>query len=109
MAMDMDVADQSAENTAYVRRLLRQKQPGFAAALELAVLLAEPEQLSHLNGGFARDFATADGQRVMVAALTRQQFADLARTARLAGTFASHGGRPDRRAGRDLGAVDPPA
>ena len=30
--------------------------------------------------GFARDFATADGERVMVAAITRQQFADLART-----------------------------
>jgi 2-methylfumaryl-CoA isomerase len=40
------------------------------------------------QGGFARDFATADGERVMVAALTRQQFADLARTARLARTFA---------------------
>lgn len=40
------------------------------------------------QGGFARDFATADGQRVMVAALTRQQFADLATTTSLAGTFA---------------------
>jgi 2-methylfumaryl-CoA isomerase len=41
------------------------------------------------NGdGFARDFATADGERVMVAAITRQQFADLAQAARLAGTFA---------------------
>ena len=40
------------------------------------------------QGGFARDFATADGQRVMVAALTRRQFADLAKTTRLAGTFA---------------------
>ena len=41
------------------------------------------------NGdGFARDFATADGQRVMVAAITRQQFADLARATRLASTFA---------------------
>jgi 2-methylfumaryl-CoA isomerase len=41
------------------------------------------------NGdGFARDFATADGERVMVAAITRQQFADLAKAARLAGTFA---------------------
>jgi 2-methylfumaryl-CoA isomerase len=39
-------------------------------------------------GGFARDFATADGERVMVAALTRQQFADLAKAARLARTFA---------------------
>ena len=41
------------------------------------------------NGdGFARDFATADGERVMVAAITWQQFADLAKAARLARTFA---------------------
>jgi 2-methylfumaryl-CoA isomerase len=40
------------------------------------------------RGGFARDFATADGERVMVAALTRQQFVDLARTTRLGRTFA---------------------
>jgi len=39
-------------------------------------------------GGFARDFGTADGKRVMVAALTQQQFADLAMTTRLARTFA---------------------
>ena len=43
---------------------------------------------THTDGGFARDFATADGGRFMVAALTRQQFSDLARTARLASTFA---------------------
>ena len=41
------------------------------------------------NGhGFARDFATADGERIMVAAITRQQFADLAQATRLARTFA---------------------
>ncbi|HET9969579.1 MAG TPA: CoA transferase [Streptosporangiaceae bacterium] len=40
------------------------------------------------HGGFARDFATANGQRVMVAALTHQQFADLATTTRLVSTFA---------------------
>jgi 2-methylfumaryl-CoA isomerase len=40
------------------------------------------------RSGFARDFATADGERVMVAALTRQQFADLAKTTRLGRTFA---------------------
>ena len=40
------------------------------------------------HGGFVRDFGTADGERVMVAALTGQQFADLARTTRLARTFA---------------------
>ena len=39
-------------------------------------------------GGFARDFATADGGRVRVGAFTREQFADLAKTTRLASTFA---------------------
>ena len=41
-----------------------------------------------ITGGFARDFATADGARVMVAAHTRQEFADLARITRLVRTFA---------------------
>ena len=40
------------------------------------------------RGGFARDFATADGQRVMVAALTGRQFADLAKATRLAAAFS---------------------
>ncbi|HEU5390463.1 MAG TPA: hypothetical protein VFV73_31640 [Streptosporangiaceae bacterium] len=40
------------------------------------------------HGGFARDFATANGQRVIVAARTHQQFADLATTTRLVSTFA---------------------
>lgn len=40
------------------------------------------------HGGFARDFATADGERVRVEAFTPEQFADLARTTRLARTFA---------------------
>jgi hypothetical protein len=44
--METVTAEQSTENMAYVRRLLRQKQPGFAAALELAVLLAEREPAS---------------------------------------------------------------
>jgi 2-methylfumaryl-CoA isomerase len=39
------------------------------------------------HSGFARDFATADGETIIVAALTRQQFADLVMTARLASTF----------------------
>ena len=43
---------------------------------------------SHLHRGFARDFATADGERVLVAVLSSRQFADLAKTARLARTFA---------------------
>jgi 2-methylfumaryl-CoA isomerase len=40
------------------------------------------------HGGFARDLATADGQRVMVTALTWRQFAELAYVTRLATTFA---------------------
>jgi len=41
-----------------------------------------------LDCGFAGEFVTADGERVMVAALTRQQFADLARITRLVRIFA---------------------
>jgi len=37
--------------------------------------------------GFAREFATADGTRVRVAALTPRQFADLIGAARLVATF----------------------
>jgi hypothetical protein len=44
--METAITQQSRQNTAYVRRLLRQKQPGLAAALELAVLLAELGQAS---------------------------------------------------------------
>ena len=40
------------------------------------------------SGGFARDFPTAGGERVMVAALNRRQFTDLAKATRLAGAFA---------------------
>ncbi len=57
----------------------------------LAVRAEAPPARMHdigAQGGFTRDFATADGERVMVAALTRQQFVDLARTARLGRTFA---------------------
>jgi WhiB family transcriptional regulator, redox-sensing transcriptional regulator len=42
---------------------------------------------SGTDGGFARDFATADGERVRVAALTPRQFADLSRATRLTTTF----------------------
>ena len=51
---------------------------------------AQPARMYDIwaQGGFARDFATADGERVMVAALTQQQFVDLARTTKLGRTFA---------------------
>jgi len=37
------ITRQSTENMEYVRRLLQEKQPGFSAALELALMLAELE------------------------------------------------------------------
>jgi hypothetical protein len=43
MALTMVLVDESVQNRDYVRRLLKQKQPLFAAALELAVALAERE------------------------------------------------------------------
>ncbi|HMD25447.1 MAG TPA: hypothetical protein VKH61_15220 [Streptosporangiaceae bacterium] len=39
----MVITQQRTENMEYVRRLLRQKQPGFSAALELAVILVEQQ------------------------------------------------------------------
>src|SRR5712671_2630168 len=48
----------------------------------------EDRSSSYPGSGFARDFATTDGERVRVEALTRRQFADLAKTTRLARTFA---------------------
>lgn len=60
-----------------------------ASAGHLAFLAeSQPAGARNLHGGFARDFATADGGRVMVVAFTPQQFADLARTTGRAGTFA---------------------
>lgn len=39
----MVITQQSTENVEYVRKLLRQKQPGFSVALELAVILVEQQ------------------------------------------------------------------
>jgi 2-methylfumaryl-CoA isomerase len=54
---------------------------------------------NHLYGGFARDFQTSDGERVMVVALTRRHFADLAAVTGLAGTLAGL----ERLLGADFG------
>jgi hypothetical protein len=43
MAMAAVNSEQSAENMGYVRRLLKQKQPGFSAALESVADLAGRE------------------------------------------------------------------
>ena len=66
---------------------------GFLAEAQLGA--DRPRIGNHLFGGLARDFRTADGQRIMVVALTRRHFADLARVTgltddlRRAGTVCS--------------------
>jgi 2-methylfumaryl-CoA isomerase len=60
---------------------------GFLAEAQLT-RADRPRIGNHLYGGFARDFGTADGERVMVVALTRRHFADLAAATGLTGTFA---------------------
>jgi 2-methylfumaryl-CoA isomerase len=54
---------------------------------------------NHLYGGLARDFATADGERVMVIVLTRRHFAELAAATGLDGVFAEL----ERLLGADFG------
>lgn len=60
---------------------------GFLADAQLTGA-DRPRIGNHLYGGFARDFAAADGERVMVVALTRRHFADLAAATGLTSTFA---------------------
>lgn len=55
---------------------------------------------NHLYGGLARDFRTADGHRIMVVALTRRHFADLAAATGLVDTFDEL----QRLLGADFGA-----
>ena len=74
------------------------RPPGTAADVARAIAgqlhfirsagVHEDRSSSYPGSGFARDFATTDGERVRVEALTRRQFADLAKTTRLARTFA---------------------
>jgi 2-methylfumaryl-CoA isomerase len=54
---------------------------------------------NHLYGGLARDFPTADGATVMVVALTRRHFADLAAATGLADAFTGL----ERLLGADFG------
>jgi 2-methylfumaryl-CoA isomerase len=60
---------------------------GFLAEAQLAGA-DRPRIGNHLYGGFARDFATSDGERIMVATITGRHFADLATATGLAATFA---------------------
>jgi 2-methylfumaryl-CoA isomerase len=60
---------------------------GFLAEVQVTGT-GRPRIGNHLYGSLARDFATADGERVMVVALTRRHFADLAAVTGLDGVFA---------------------
>jgi 2-methylfumaryl-CoA isomerase len=59
---------------------------GFLAEAQLTG--DRPRIGNHLFGGFARDFAAAGGERVMVVTVSARHFADLAAATGLAGTFA---------------------
>jgi 2-methylfumaryl-CoA isomerase len=59
---------------------------GFLAEAQLGE--DRPRIGNHLFGGMARDFRTADGQRIMLVALTKRHFADLGKVTGLADTFA---------------------
>jgi 2-methylfumaryl-CoA isomerase len=60
---------------------------GYLAEAQLTGA-GRPRIGNHLYGGFARDFLTGDGERVMVVALTGRHFADLANATGLTATFA---------------------
>jgi 2-methylfumaryl-CoA isomerase len=59
---------------------------GYLAEAQLGQV--RPRLGNQLYGGFARDFGTDDGERVMVVTLTRRHFADLAAATGLTATFA---------------------
>ena len=60
---------------------------GFLAEAQISGA-DRPRIGNHLYGSLGRDFQTADGKRVMVVALTRRHFADLALVTGLTSTFA---------------------
>jgi 2-methylfumaryl-CoA isomerase len=70
---------------------------GFLAEAQLGE--DRPRIGNHLFGGLARDFRTADGQRIMLVALTKRHFADLGQVTGLADTFAEL----ERLLGADFG------
>jgi len=71
---------------------------GFLAEVQVTGT-DRPRIGNYLYGGLARDFATADGERVMVVVLTRRHFADLAAATGLDDVFAEL----ERLLGADFG------
>jgi 2-methylfumaryl-CoA isomerase len=76
--MTLALADVALAVTAHLGFLAEAQLPGAD----------RPRIGNYLYGGFARDFATSDGERVMVVALTGRHFADLAAVTGLTATFA---------------------
>jgi 2-methylfumaryl-CoA isomerase len=70
---------------------------GFLAEAQLGE--DRPRIGNYLFGGLGRDFRTADGQRIMLVALTKRHFADLGKVTGLADTFAEL----ERLLGADFG------
>ncbi|HEY2281687.1 MAG TPA: CoA transferase [Streptosporangiaceae bacterium] len=70
---------------------------GFLAEAQLGE--DRPRIGNHLFGGLARDFLTADDQRIMLVALTKRHFADLGKVTGLTDTFAEL----ERLLGADFG------
>jgi len=71
---------------------------GFLAEAQLGG--GRPRIGNHLYGGFARDFLTGDGERVMICLLTARHFRDLAAATGLTQTFAALA----KAAGADFGS-----
>jgi hypothetical protein len=55
MTLTTVTADQSRQNRKYIRKLLVQKQPLFAAALERSVILAERELMESRDAARRRE------------------------------------------------------
>jgi 2-methylfumaryl-CoA isomerase len=70
---------------------------GFLAEAQLGE--DRPRIGNHLFGGLARDFRTADGQQIMLVALTKRHFTDLGKVTGLTDTF----GELERLLGADFG------
>jgi hypothetical protein len=77
MAMAINSTARAVENMEYVRSLLKQRQPEFAAALERAAMLAEKTPQSHgdvsfsagRRGGGSASSDDAEGEQCGTAAL----------------------------------------
>lgn len=125
-----DVACAHQATTGIVAALLRRLQVGRGSALRISLadvafstlshlgMLTEAELIpeerpsigNHIYGAFGHDFATADGERVMVAAISSRQWTALVKACGIAGAIAGieqalgldFADEADRYEGRDI-------